>query len=69
MKLRHPWLIGLAAALGAGVIRAWMASVRVRVAHLGPERHPADPRAQRYVYALWYETLLVLAKYRPILAQ
>jgi lysophospholipid acyltransferase (LPLAT)-like uncharacterized protein len=64
MKLRHPWLIGLAATLAAGVIRSWMGAVRPRTALLGPERHPADPRAERYVYAFWHESLLLLTPFR-----
>ena len=63
MKLRHPGLIRLAALAGAGVVRAWMATVRFRAA-FAEGCHPADPRRQRFVYAFWHESLLFPAVQR-----
>ncbi len=62
MKLRQPWMIGLAALLGAVVVRVWMSTLRYRV-HLADRRvNPADPVFEgRYIYALWHETLMGMA--------
>jgi hypothetical protein len=64
MKLRHPWVIRLAAAGAAGAIRLWTGSLRPRVALRGPERHPADPGAGHYIYAFWHESLLLLTPFK-----
>src|SRR5262245_1025088 len=60
MKLRHPTLIAAAAALAAGLVRLWLGTVRPRLALTGPERHPIDPRRQRYIYVFWHESLLLM---------
>jgi hypothetical protein len=59
MKLRNPWLIGLASFLGALAIRCWMSTVRYRFRSIVPAVHPNDPDlAGRYIYAVWHESLL-----------
>jgi lysophospholipid acyltransferase (LPLAT)-like uncharacterized protein len=61
VKLRSPWLVRPVAALAAGLIRAWMATVRTRFAFLGGRHHPPDPRAERFIYAFWHEDVLFAA--------
>ncbi len=62
MKLRHPWLIRIAAFLGALVVRCWIGSLRYRYQPLGPNVDPHQPGAtQRIIYAFWHENLLLLA--------
>jgi lysophospholipid acyltransferase (LPLAT)-like uncharacterized protein len=58
MKLRHPWLIRLAALLGAHLLRWWMSTIRYRIAFTD-RTHPTDPRVQRFLYAFWHEAILV----------
>jgi lysophospholipid acyltransferase (LPLAT)-like uncharacterized protein len=58
MKLRRPWLIGLAALLGAVVIRLWMGTIRYRIRFHDARIHPTDPRIERFLYAFWHEALL-----------
>src|SRR5436305_1515519 len=73
MKLRSPWLIRPLALLAAGLIRAWMATVRKRFFALDGREHPADVYRQRYLYAFWHEDVLVLtsipAKIRVLISQ
>jgi lysophospholipid acyltransferase (LPLAT)-like uncharacterized protein len=64
MKLRNPRLIRLAAALAALLIRAWMATVRIRVVNRDEADHPADADRSRFIYAFWHETLLAPVKFR-----
>jgi lysophospholipid acyltransferase (LPLAT)-like uncharacterized protein len=59
MKLRSPWLIGLLALLGSLLIRLWMSTLRYRIAIAGSTMHPADARTQRFIYAVWHESILV----------
>lgn len=58
MKLRDPRLIRLAAFVGAGLIRVWMATLRYRIVNRDAVEHPADADRHRFVYAFWHETLL-----------
>lgn len=65
MKLSHPLVIRLVAALAALVVRLWMATTRVRM-HSGDGRpHPVDPAQGRFIYAFWHETLLAPISVRP----
>jgi lysophospholipid acyltransferase (LPLAT)-like uncharacterized protein len=64
MKLRDPRLIRAAAVLAAWVIRAWMATVRVKVVNLDGDDHPADADVARYIYAFWHESLLAPVRFR-----
>jgi lysophospholipid acyltransferase (LPLAT)-like uncharacterized protein len=58
MKLRHPLLIRLVAAIAAVVVWCWMKSTRILVASLDGRAHPADPATERFFYAFWHEGLL-----------
>lgn len=58
MKLRHPAVIRLAALLMAWLIRAWLATLRYRVVFPPGITRMIDPRDQRYICALWHESLL-----------
>lgn len=64
MKLRSPWLIRVAAVVVAGLIRVWMATVRMRVVNLDDAGHPADADRVRFIYAFWHESLLAPVKFR-----
>ena len=37
MKIRHPWLVAIAAWCIAQIIRTWMRTIRFRYARQGPE--------------------------------
>lgn len=60
MKIEHPALLGFVGRAGAGLLRNWMRTVRVRVESEVPE---ADPRVatRGYLYCLWHETMLLPA--------
>jgi len=64
MKLRNPQLIKFVAWLIAGVIRLWMATLRPRLAFLGGERQPTDPRKGRCIYVFWHEAMLFPTRIR-----
>lgn len=64
MKIRAPWLIRVAAFLGAIALRVWLATVRVRMRSADGRAHPADPKRERFLYAFWHESLLAPAKMR-----
>ena len=64
MKLRNPSLIRVVAVLAAGLIRAWMATVRLRVVNLDDTPHPADADRERFVYAFWHESLLAPVRFK-----
>lgn len=61
MKLRHPLLIRIAAALAAGFIRAWMATVRKVERFHAPETNPYTPGGPKCIYAFWHEGMLLPA--------
>ncbi|VTS01912.1 lysophospholipid acyltransferase family protein [Tuwongella immobilis] len=62
MKLRKPWMISTAAALGALALRSWLATVRYRYQPLGPNMDPHRPEMTgRYLYAFWHENILLPA--------
>jgi lysophospholipid acyltransferase (LPLAT)-like uncharacterized protein len=50
--------------MAAPLIRAWLGTVRTRVANWDACRHPANPRQQRFIYAFWHESLLAPTKIR-----
>src|SRR5437868_1658877 len=58
MKLRNPWLIRLAAFLGALLVRLWIATLHYRIDFRLSGPQPVDPRKQRILYAFWHETIL-----------
>jgi lysophospholipid acyltransferase (LPLAT)-like uncharacterized protein len=58
VKIRHRGLIRLVALLMAWLIRAWLSTLNYKVVFpTGIYRLP-DPRHQRYICALWHESLL-----------
>jgi lysophospholipid acyltransferase (LPLAT)-like uncharacterized protein len=60
MKLRNPRLIRFAACAGAGLIRVWTKTLRVRSDSRGQHTDPWDPTLrERFIYALWHENLAV----------
>jgi lysophospholipid acyltransferase (LPLAT)-like uncharacterized protein len=63
LKLRNPWLIKAASFVGTAVARMWMATLRFRIRHLGPDT--VNPHhigsGDRYIYALWHENMLLPA--------
>lgn len=61
MKLRHPWLIRLAAWGGAALARGWLATLRLRLASEGGGVHPVPPQRERLIYCFWHEALLAPA--------
>jgi len=65
MKLRHPLVLRIVAALAALLVRLWMSTTRVRT-HCGDgQPHPLDPADGRMIYAFWHETLLAPIAVRP----
>jgi len=64
VKLRHPWLIRLAAFSSSLLLRAWLKTVRARAFSAAGTVHPPDPNVQPLIYAFWHETLLAPAKIR-----
>lgn len=62
MKLRHPWLLRVAARAGAWTLCGWMRTLRYQYRPIGPSLDPTDPNlAGRYIYAMWHENMLLPA--------
>lgn len=57
-------MIRLAAVSAAGLVRAWLATVRARARSSDGRVHPPDPDAERLIYAFWHESFLAPAKIR-----
>lgn len=64
MKTRSPWVINPLGTVTANFIRLLMGTVRRRIAFTGSERHPIDPREQRFVYVIWHEAFLYVTPFR-----
>jgi lysophospholipid acyltransferase (LPLAT)-like uncharacterized protein len=62
MRIRHPWLIKVAAFVVALLVRLLLATVRY---HYRPQGANVDPHRPhllaRYLYAFWHENFLLLA--------
>jgi hypothetical protein len=60
MKINHPIVLRFIGWAGAGLLRRWIGSLRVRVHSEDPA---ADPRVatRGFLYSLWHETLLAPA--------
>jgi lysophospholipid acyltransferase (LPLAT)-like uncharacterized protein len=58
MKIRSPWLIRVAAFLGALAVRAWLATLRFRFACRGGSFIPADSRGKQCIYSIWHDSIL-----------
>lgn len=62
MKLRHPALINAAGFALAGVLTAWLGSLRYRPFERFPGCIPwRDGTSDTFIYAFWHETLLIPA--------
>src|SRR5262249_26410096 len=57
MKLRSPRLIRLTALLMSWLIRAWLSTLQYRVVFPTGITRMVHPRQQRYICALWHESL------------
>src|SRR5688500_16680555 len=64
MKIRKPWLIKLIGLLASWLIRFWVATLHYRLVQLDQDRHPADARRKRFLYAFWHESILFPLKFR-----
>jgi lysophospholipid acyltransferase (LPLAT)-like uncharacterized protein len=64
MKLRNPRLIRVVAFLAAFLVRAWIATLRVRSHSLDRRDHPLDIKDGPCIYAFWHETLLAPLNFR-----
>src|SRR5262245_24966842 len=61
MKIRNPRLIRFAAWAGAGLIRCWTKTLRVRTDSRGQQTDPCDPTLrERFLYVMWHENLSVI---------
>lgn len=64
MKLRHPFVIALAARVIAWFIRVWVGTCRYRYIALGPRLNPTQvDLGRRYIFAFWHENLLAPARF------
>jgi len=62
MKIRHPFVIRLAALLVAWLIRVWIGTLRPRYHPLGQNVDPLRRDfTRRFIYAFWHENLLLPA--------
>ena len=62
MKIRHPLLLRAAGFAAAGLVRAWVSTLRYRRVLLGPDADPTTPGQRgRFIYSFWHETLLLPA--------
>ena len=64
MRLYRPWMTPAITLLAAPLLRAWLATVRIRVANWDACQHPSDPGQRRFLYAFWHESLLAPTKIR-----
>ena len=60
MKIRNPFALKCLGFAGSFLVRGWFGTLAVRRGGF----RPADPRRERFVYAVWHETLLSVAAFR-----
>src|SRR5262249_48389634 len=60
MKIRNRGAIKALGFFGSHFLNLWLGTVRYRYRPLGPSLTPDGP--QRFIYALWHEHMLILAK-------
>jgi lysophospholipid acyltransferase (LPLAT)-like uncharacterized protein len=60
VKLRSPWIIGVAGFLIAWTVRLVVGTLRCRVSGPDANTHPADPRTDCHIYAFWHESVLAM---------
>lgn len=58
MKIRHPILIRSLAFVASWILKLWMGTLRLRIHNEDGQKHPADVRKNRFVYAFWHNSLL-----------
>lgn len=58
MKLRHPLLIRILAAVVAACLWCWLRTLRFRRCGLDGQHHPTDPCEQQVLYTFWHESIL-----------
>jgi lysophospholipid acyltransferase (LPLAT)-like uncharacterized protein len=61
MKIRHPWLIRLTAALGAVLVWLLMRTMRYRIFLRGQDVHPGKHLPRPMIYAFWHDSFLFMA--------
>jgi lysophospholipid acyltransferase (LPLAT)-like uncharacterized protein len=57
-------MIRVAAFAAAGLVRAWLATVRACASSSDGRLHPPHPDVERFIYAFWHESFLAPAKIR-----
>jgi lysophospholipid acyltransferase (LPLAT)-like uncharacterized protein len=60
MKIRHPIILRWAGFVIAVIARLWHMTVRPVKMSLDGRRHPIDPRRERFIYAVWHDSILSL---------
>jgi lysophospholipid acyltransferase (LPLAT)-like uncharacterized protein len=61
MKLRKPWMIKMAAWLGAGALRVWRSTIRCQTDSQGQQTDPWDSGLkERFIYSMWHDSMLLL---------
>jgi lysophospholipid acyltransferase (LPLAT)-like uncharacterized protein len=60
MKIRHPLLLRFGGFVIAMIARLWHLTVRPVVVTLDGRHHPPDPDRERYLYAVWHDSILAL---------
>lgn len=64
MKLRHPLAIRFSAFALAGLAKGWIATLKFREVFLDGIVHPVSPASRRCIYAVWHDSILMVAKKR-----
>src|SRR5262245_20130903 len=60
MKIRHPLLLRWAGFVIAMIARAWHMTIRPLKMSLDGRHHPADAKRERFIYAVWHDSILSL---------
>lgn len=60
MKIRHPYLLRLLGFLVACVLRIWASTIHLKIIQLDSTHHPADYKRNRFLYAIWHDSILAL---------
>jgi lysophospholipid acyltransferase (LPLAT)-like uncharacterized protein len=64
MKLRHPWMIRIAAAIGAVAVWLLMFTMRYRLYLRGQKVHPGRDFPRPMIYAFWHDCFLFMTGIR-----
>jgi lysophospholipid acyltransferase (LPLAT)-like uncharacterized protein len=60
MKIRHPLLLRWGGFVVAMIARLWHLSVQPVKLVVDGREHPPDPSRERYIYAVWHDSILAL---------